>query len=327
MTHKSVKLTRTLFVDQDFFNFLMNNNSLITSIFINFDLSDDINYIAPTDFQDKISYLPKEKFIDEDSFDPYAKRVGRVTLKIGRFINKIFSSDLMEKYGVTKQEVEKFVNLYKSWFDPSKYLLKVVEGEEIRKWYNEENYYAPSGMSSGSLWNSCMRYHKRMKFLDLYCKNPNIKMLVMLQDNEGEWKVRSRALLWDNVKVEKDFSGLLPDSINIMDRIYSVFDSDVNTFKHWANQNGYTPKYEQNAKSHQFFDIKGEVIRARCKISLENTDFRYYPYLDTFPFFKWDTKEISNDEYEFSWDYKLVQANGDLEPPSQEQDNHDDDVW
>ena len=32
-----------------------------------------------------------------------------------------------------------FVNIYKSWFDPSNFILKVVEGEEIRKWYNESN--------------------------------------------------------------------------------------------------------------------------------------------------------------------------------------------
>lgn len=325
MTHKSIKLSRTLYVNQDFFQFLMNNNSLITSIFINIELGDDINYLAPTEFQDKISYLPKEKFIDEETFDPFAKKIGRVTLKVGRFINKFISSELMVKYGVTKHEVEKFVNLYKSWFDPTKYVLKIVEGEDIRKWYNEENYYAPSGMSTGTLWNSCMRYQKRLKFLDLYCKNPNVKMLVMLQDVDGDWFLRSRAILWDNVQVEKDFSGLLSDTINVMDRIYSVFDSDVNTFKTWANQNGYIPKYEQNAKSHQFFDIKGEVIRARCKINLENTDFRYYPYLDTFPYFNWNSKEVSNDEYGFSWDYKLVQANGELEPPPQEDENNYDD--
>jgi hypothetical protein len=36
---------------------------------------------------------------------------------------------------------------------------------------------------------------------------------------------------------------------------------------------------------------------------------------------------ISNDEYGFNWDYKLVQANGDLEPQPQEEENHDDETW
>ena len=67
MLNKSVKISRTLFVNQDFFQFLMNNNSLITSIFINLELGDDMNYLSPTEFQDKISYLPKEKFIDEET--------------------------------------------------------------------------------------------------------------------------------------------------------------------------------------------------------------------------------------------------------------------
>ena len=327
MTRKSVKLTRTLFVDQDFFQFLLNNNSLISSIFINLDFPSDMNYIAPTDSQDKISYLPMEKFVDGIEFDPYAKRVGRVTLKVGRFINKFLTEDIVQKFGINKHEVEKFVNLYKSWFDPSKYVLKIVEGEEIRKWYQEDNYYTPNGMTCGTLWNSCMRYKKRMVFLDLYCKNPLIKMLVMLQEVDGQFFVRSRALLWEEVHIDKDFSGSLPNTVKVMDRIYSVFDSDVDTFKKWAIQNGYIPKYEQNAKSHQFFDIKGEIVRLRCSVKLDQSRFKFYPYLDTFPFFNYSSGELSNDEFGFAWDYRLVQADGGLEPATQEVDENTDEDW
>jgi hypothetical protein len=325
MAHKSVRLNRSLYVDQDFFQFLLNSNNLIANLFLNLEFGDGINHIAPTESQDKISYLPKEKYSDIDGFDPYDKGIGRVTLKVGRFVGKFLPLQIIEEYGISKNDIERFVNIYKSWFDPSKYVIKVVEGEEIRKWYSEENYYAPNGNASGTLWNSCMRYQKRMKFLDLYCENPNIKMLVMLQDVDGEWKVRTRAILWDNVFVDKDFSGQLPDVINVMDRIYSVFDSDVDTFKKWAEQNGYIPKYEQNAKSHQFFDIKGQITRVRCRINLDKSDFRYYPYLDTFPYFNWGNHEISNDEYGFSWDYKLVQADGSLEPPPPQEDDTNDD--
>lgn len=325
MTRKSVKLSKTLYVDQDFFHFLMNNEGIITSLLINLDLGNSVNYFAPTDQNDKISYLPSDKFIDSHDFDPFAKKVGRVSMKIGRFINKLLSGEILETYKISNHDIEKFVNSYKSWFDPSKFVLKVIEGEEIRKWYNEQNYFAPNGNQTGTLWNSCMRYNNRMKFLDLYCHSPNVKMLVMLQEHESEWFVRSRALLWDDVKVLKDYSNNLPDTIKVMDRIYSVFDSDVNTFKKWANQNDYLPKFEQNAKSHQFFDIKGEVVRLKCKIELPKINFGYYPYLDTFPFLNYSSKELSNDEFG-GWDYKLVQANGSLEPPQQEEE-HDDDGW
>jgi hypothetical protein len=323
MARKSVQVSRKLFVDQEFFTFLLNSNNLIGSILLNLDLGDDISYIAPTEHDDKVSYLPTEKFSDGVDFDPYGKKVGRVTSKVGKFVRKMIPQEMLEKYDVNNQEIEKFVNLYKSWFDSSNFILKVVEGEEIRKWYNEDSYYAPNGNRIGSLWNSCMRYEARMRFLDLYCKNSNIKMLVMLHQDGETIKVRSRALLWDGVKVTKDFSGNLPNEIKVMDRIYSVFDSDVNIFKKWAFENGYTPKWEQNAKSHQFFDIKGEVVRARCSFQLDNWRLSYYPYLDTLPYFNYDNGMISNDEYSFSWDYKLVQATGNLEPERQHEDDEE----
>jgi len=319
MNHKSVRISSNLDVSEDIFQFLINNNSLISEIILNSEFDIDMNYFSSTEFADKISYLPRGK--SDTTSNQYGNKTGRITLKIGRFVNKLLSEEMMSRHGVTKHEIEKFVNLYKSWFDPTKYILKVVSGQEIRKWYDEEYYYTPSGAPTGTLWNSCMRYKKRLRQLDLYCENPNIKMLVMLQDVDGEYLVRCRAILWNNVVVDKDFSGLLPNTINIMDRIYSVFDSDVNTFKKWANTNGYVPKYEQNAKTHQFFDIKGEVIRAKCSIVLEKINFLSYPYLDTFPYLNFGYKQISNDEYGFCWDYKLVQANGNLEPPYQEQDD------
>ena len=148
----------------------------------------------------------------------------------------------------------------------------------------------------------------------------------MLQDVDGEDRLRARALLWDGVDVLKDYSQSLPSNIKVMDRIYYVFESDVATFKKWAFDNDYIPKFEQNAKSHQFFDIKGEVVRLRCSLQLDNWKFSYYPYLDTFPFFKYSDGIIANDEYTSSWDYKLVQANGDLEPQPQESEDNDD-TW
>jgi hypothetical protein len=326
MSQKSIKVSKNLYVDQEFFQFLLNNESIISTLLINLDLGQQMNYLSPTGVSDKVSYLPMDKFSDNYDFDPYAKGVGRVTLKIGRFINKFLSDEIIKRFSITKSHVEKFVNLYKSWFDNTKYVLKVVDGEEIKKWYNQIYYFTVNGNQLGTLWNSCMRYENRIKFLDLYCKNPNIKMLVMLQQVDDEWYVRSRALLWEDVDVTKDFSNTLPEKIKVMDRIYSVFDSDVNTFKKWANENGYIPKFEQNAKSHQFFDIKGEVVRLRCVVKLDNSNLNYYPYLDTFPFFNWVDKQISNDEFGFSWDYKLVQADGTLERQTHEEEN-DEDTW
>ena len=173
-----------------------------------------------------------------------------------------------------------------------------------------------------------MRYKARLKFLDLYTENPNCKMLVMLIDQDGREVLRSRALLWIDVKVTKSpIEDTLPDAINIMDRIYSTHDSDVLLFKKWAEENGYIPKWEQNAKSHLFFDVKNQPVKIKCELDLKKTRFGYYPYLDTFPFFNFGKKQISNDEYEFIWDYKLIQATGGLEPERQEEENQEDEDW
>lgn len=324
MTRKGIQLSRNLTVDQEFFQFLINSNTLIGSVITNLEFPSEVNFLAPTDDYDKISFIPTTKIKDDYFFDPFLKSNGRVSMKVGRFVNKLISEDVFNKMGLKKTDIVDFVNAYKSWFDKSKFILKVVEGEEIRKWYSEENYYAPNGNTVGTLWNSCMRYQKRLKFLDMYTKNPNCKMLVMLQEVDDELLVRARALLWDNVEVTKDYSSSLPTNIKVMDRIYYVFDSDVSTFKKWASDNDYIPKFEQNAKSHQFFDIKGEVVRLRCKINLDYWKLNYYPYLDTFPFFNYGEGMISNDEFTSSWDYKLIQANGDLEPQPQEEESQDD---
>jgi hypothetical protein len=47
--------------------------------------------------------------------------------------------------------------------------------------------------------------------------------------------------------------------------------------------------------------------------------------LDTFPYFNYGNGVISNDEYNFNWDYKLVQATGGLEPERQEEEQEDND--
>ena len=100
----------------------------------------------------------------------------------------------------------------------------------------------------------------------------------------------------------------------------------VTTFKKWAEENGYLSKWEQNAKSHQYFDIKNQPVKVKCKLKLKLKNFRYYPYLDTFPFFNLNTGVLYNDEYHSNWEYKLIQANGSLFPPDPEPEIDDEEL-
>lgn len=327
---KPVRLSRNLTIDQSLFSFLSHNgHNLITNLITNIETNPEVGYVCAGDKGDNVTFLPMTKFQIDSDFDPWNKKSGRTSMKIGRFIKKLIPDKYFEKYQIKNHHVEDFVNLYKSWFEPVSYTLKVVEGGEIKKWYDEENYATVDGLQLGTLWKSCMRYKARLKFLDLYTENPNCKMLVMLVNQNGREVLRARALLWSNVKVSSSSSlEILPDNISIMDRIYSLHDSDVLLFKKWAEENGYIPKWEQNAKSHLFFDLKNQPIKIKCELNLKKTNFRFYPYLDTFPYFNWGNKQLSNDEYEFNWDYKLIQATGGLEPErNEEEDEYQEDEW
>jgi hypothetical protein len=326
---KPVRLSRNLTVDQSLFSFLsQNGHNLITNLITNIETNPEVGYVSPGDKGDNITFLPMTKFQDHSDFDPWGKKSGRTSMKVGRFIKKLIPERYLERYDIKNHHIEDFVNLFKSWFEPVLYTLKIVEGEEIKKWYDEENYATVDGLQFGTLWKSCMRYKSRLKFLDLYSENKNCKMLVMLVNQNGREVLRSRALLWHDVKVTKSADDTIPESINIMDRIYSTHDSDILLFKKWAEENGYIPKWEQNAKSHLFFDLKNQPVKIKCELNLEKTKFKYYPYLDTFPYFNWGSKLISNDEYEFNWDYKLIQATGGLEPErTEDEDEYQDDTW
>jgi hypothetical protein len=326
---KPVRLNKNLTVDKTIFDFLSNNGDhFISAIILNIDTNSDIGYIGAGDSGDNVTYLPMSKFKDCPEFNPWEKKSGRQSAKIGRFIKKLISKEHFETFKISNTHLESFVNAWKSWFEKVDYVLKVVSGDEIRFWYDESNYAKVNGCQTGTLWKSCMRHRARLSFLDLYTKNPNCKMLVMIINQDGREVVRSRALLWSDVKVSKSYSeDFTPDVVNIMDRIYTTHDSDVTLFKKWADESGYIPKWEQNSKSHLFFDIKSQPVKIKCIIDLPFSKFEYYPYLDTFPYFNSNNKQISNDPYSFKWEYILVQSTGGLEPEEVEDTDDQEVDW
>lgn len=309
----SVRVNQNLYVDARFYEFLRTYECRVSALILGFDTLDSINFIS-IHSPEMISVLPKSKYKSLDNNnDPYSDGIGRTNMKVGRLIQKLFPPELIKQFINSESDIEKFVNYFKSHFDESNKDFIIVEGEEIKKWYHENSYLMPSGNCYGTLWNSCMRYQDRQKFLNLYTTNPQFKMLVMTQkDRYGEDKVRARALL---VEAETTDDSYLPKGtkVKVMDRIYSVYDSDVITFKTWAKENGYISKYEQTAKSKIFFTtIDDENKYISLKLKLDNPHLNYYPYLDTFSYFRWDKGEFFNNP-EIRHDYILVQANGRLE--------------
>lgn len=267
-------------------------------------IKDEGNYIkVESNEVDVISFLPKSKFEKVDD----VWQNGRIKIKIGRFIRRFLTEFSIKNFSIDDKAIEKFVNIYKSYFSRDVSKLKIVEGSEILKYYLEDNYYSVSGSRNGSLWNSCMRQRERNKFMSLYAKNPDkVKMLVFFSDDD---KVRARALLWYGVKDHKDET----KEYKFMDRIYYYYDHDVNFFKDWAKENGFITKWEQSAKTQMYFDFgTGDAVRKSLYVTLEDCNLSYYPYLDTFKFFNWDRQRFSNSDG-FNFDYILTQSNGQLE--------------
>ena len=96
-----------------------------------------------------------------------------------------------------------------------------------------------------------------------------------------------------------------------MDRIYSIYDHDVTSFKTWAKENGYIYKTDQSSKNEIFFQVDGSTKELFLKTELSNHKLKYYPYIDTFKFYDQSSGTFYNWNALFG-NYVLIQNNGSL---------------
>jgi hypothetical protein len=248
------------------------------------------------DFKDmeSVSYTPIK--------DGQLQEKHRTSSRFGRLISKLINKTAITSFNITSRQFEDCVNLYKNYFDSNLENLKILSGSDILSAYLENNYLIPQNGRIGSLWKSCMRYDYKNQFMDFYVKNSDIVSLLVLYSNCG--KVKGRALLWNC----KDINGR---DIKIMDRIYVVYEHNLNLFKDWAKLNGYVYKLEQSNKCEMMFDGSSGPHQLDITIPIPVVDFKYYPYMDTFKFFSIDSKFISNSD-QSDYDYILVQNYGAL---------------
>lgn len=224
------------------------------------------------------SEMRNVKFLKNNNVSfKYALKKGVHEMKIGRMVKYLIkhNSDKLKVNGryinpddITPAVIEGFVNniaSYKSGISN----FQIVEGEDIRKYYNQNTYLS----ENGTLGNSCMKYSSCANFFDLYVNNPSqIKMLIQ---KNGDFIV-GRAILWLGV----DFG----DDIGVktfMDRIYSINQSTINAFKKYANEKDYVTKYDQAHNRWRKFKYKNRSFSKTLNVSLENLPQRLYPYMDT----------------------------------------------
>ena len=198
----------------------------------------------------------------------------RNPIKIGRLINQAFPG----KY--TAADVEKFVNMFKSSDEKEKERFVLVEGEDIETYYWHENYKE----MAGDLGRSCMA---RKKFFNIYTQNPEVcRLLVLLEDD----KVIGRSLIWklDRNNGESEIEYL-------MDRQYTIEQSDVIKFTNYAKENGWAYKTYNNHHSYSNITYLGREMNCEMVVKVEKKDYDEYPYMDTFKRFDPTTGELFND--------------------------------
>ncbi len=198
-----------------------------------------------------------------------------IDMKVGRLIKK-FSTD--NNRNISDRDIERFVDLYKSYFtEIDSYTFKVVQGEEIRFWYSSDNY--AKFAIRNTLGKSCMSYKHCQPWLDIYVKNPSVCKLVILLDADN--KLCARALLW------KDTSGNY-----LLDRVYYIHSYQEELLKKWARD-----KFEK-------LEIIKKVNNQKYKVQLTEWDFggdrATYPFMDNLYYLQLDNGLLSasGDSYE-----------------------------
>jgi len=215
---------------------ILNNMGITTVITHNMsylDIDDDENHITfiPTDKVNMVKFKGGDVWVDN-----------RNKMKIGRFLKDILSID----DSTIENLVSQYITYYKIETGRIDEIFDIVDGKEIHRCYQKENY-VPGG---GSLWGSCMGNAAENR-LEMYIKNPKkVKLLVIKQGN----KISGRALMWTTDK------GIY------IDRPYCRYDKDLRLYQLYAEKMGFTHYY------------KNRNDRKTVKINVP----RNHPYLDTF---------------------------------------------
>jgi hypothetical protein len=276
------------------------------------DTMKDITLVELED--DKLSFMSKAAI---DSHDPeFMKKLdkgyeisttnanmvkhfsNRNQIKIGKFVTSVLGP-------VPAKELEDFVNKLKSSKDRG-YEIKIVEGDEIKKYYRTEALADNTNLSGSEIMRSCMRDKEKAKpnVFDIYTKNPeSCKMVVMLDENGG---LVSRAILWkvnnsQNNQTNEYFGGQrteetrgldLPESFWFMDRVYSVENWMDKSMYDWADKKGYACKRGNFGNRNIVFNGVG----GHCEMEVDVNKIAYkgFPYMDTFIYYDVKNGKLRN---------------------------------
>lgn len=153
---------------------------------------------------------------------------------------------------------------------------EIVEGSDITKYYNEENYFK----NNGSLGSSCMRYNECAEYFRIY--EDYCQMLVCIKND----KILGRAILWN-----------IDDKV-WMDRIYTCDDYLVERFIEYAKQNKWmirgSNRLLENGDQVAWLSPNDNYNELQfLDLYIEVKPYFSFPYLDSFRYYDIDSYTIS----------------------------------
>lgn len=210
----------------------------------------------------EVSFLPKycdPVYTSSGNWDKKNRQSG----KPGKIIQKLIGEGKFKN-----ADYEQFVYRLKALWATGGYTIKLVKGEDIRYWYNEENYYS----MSSTLGHSCMAHGECSSFFDLYCEQPECQMLIALKEGQ----LAARALVW--TIGDKTF----------MDRVYYIEDSLYNIFVNYAKEHKWIIRDDNSLLedgSSQLFRTPEDNYESCSDLGFQIKLKRFYsnfPYIDSF---------------------------------------------
>lgn len=207
--------------------------------------------------------------------------------KPSKLVSKVFNKDYI-KSNFSERDIEYFVNQYSSY--TKNVNIEVVSGEDIKKWYLENNYQKEP---SGTLNGSCMRQESKNEFMNIFSDNSNVKMLIALNESN---KLLGRALIWENAEIINLSNGNEKyENVTYMDRVYYTHDWLVDRFKSYAKGNGMYIRNEVGAGGENIVcKPNGEHFNAKIKVSIGNYRYEKYPYMDTLHYIDFENGCLQN---------------------------------
>ena len=220
------------------------------------DIKTNYNFIKLSNEVGKLSFLPDAQAtrkLQSGATEEELFAAASNPTTINRMVKSILSAN---KIDVSDVSLELFGNKFKammSLYTNKELDIREVKGEEIKKWYLQDNY---SQSPRATLHTSCMRYDSCQEYFDIYIDNPEVVSLIILVNKEG--KLEARALFW------KTEQGLY------LDRVYFSHPTQNELLNNWAKL-----KY---GEINSYNNLSGK----RLSVQLKNYRFDLYPYIDTF---------------------------------------------